>query len=49
MNWSRPDLPQAAVVFRGYSVHFGTWVEAIEYATRFARRVAEVEAKAVAQ
>ena len=37
INWGFPDLPHAAVVYRGTSALFDTWAEAIEYATGFVR------------
>jgi len=49
MNWSSPDHPHAAVVYRGYSVHFDTWAEAIEYADAFVRRQAALRANRIAR
>ena len=49
MNWSSPDRPHAAVVYRGYSVHFDTWTEAIEYADNFVRRQVALRANRVAR
>ena len=49
INRSRPDLPQAAVVYRGYSVHFDTWTEAIEYADAFVQRQAAARAARIAR